>query len=185
MPSKAIAIAAMAAIMAACDQPSKPSTSRPEHVIASSADAEGKDINKSPWRITVDADEMTGKKMTFIVTKSLNSHDLHPPYGSDVSATLMVRKHPRYGTDVIVSIGSGQLLCASHDRCAISVRFDEDKLQTYSGGGPTSLDRKILFIEDHQRFIKRLKKSSSVKIELPLYIDGVKIYTFDTRQYPQ
>lgn len=124
-------------------------------------------------------DDMTGKEMQFAETYSTNTQDLHWPYGPSVRGELTIRKHPRYGKSVIVTLTKGQILCRSYENCTIMVRFDDGKPEKYSAIGPADGSSDQVFIRNYDKFVTSLKKANVVRIELPLYQDGNRAWNFN------
>lgn len=131
------------------------------------------------WRYTTPKDEMTGKDMQLAEIYSTNTQDLHWPYGPNVRAEITIRKHPRYGKDVIVTLTKGQILCRSYENCKIMIRFDDGSPESYSAIGPADHSSDQVFIRNFDKFVARLKKANSVRIELPLYQDGNRAWNFN------
>jgi hypothetical protein len=134
---------------------------------------------KSVWRYSSQKDEMTGKDMQFAETYSTNTQDLHWPYGSNVRGELTIRKHPRYGKSVLITLTKGQILCRSYENCTIMVRFDEGKPERYAAIGPADGSSDQVFIRNYDKFVANLRKSETVRIELPLYQDGNRAWNFN------
>jgi hypothetical protein len=149
-----------------------PSTTSAEHP------AEEK-IEKSGWKYSRQLDEITQKTIFYAQSSSINSNDLHWPYGPGIFARLTVRNHPRYGKDIYMSIDKGQLLCRHYDPCSVVVRFDENNPATFSGSSPSDGSSDIVFIKKYDRFIDLVKKSKTAIIEVPAYQDGNIRWSFE------
>jgi len=147
--------------------------------VPSTSSANSSAESKTAWRYTSQKDEMTGKEMQFAETYSTNTQDLHWPYGSNVRGELTIRKHPRYGKSVIVTLTKGQILCRSYENCTIMVRFDDGKPEKYSAIGPADGSSDQVFIRNYDKFVTSLKKANVVRIELPLYQDGNRAWNFN------
>lgn len=77
------------------------------------------------WHYISDEDEMTGKPFHSAMTESTNKIDMRWPHGNDVTARLVIVKHPRAGQNVIIMLESGHILCHT-DSCEILARFDDN-----------------------------------------------------------
>lgn len=132
------------------------------------------------WNYHTETDAVSGKSSAAAEVISGDANDLHSPYGPGVRATLLVRRHPRYGRDVIVSIDRGQLLCRSYGNpCRIMVRFDDRPAMAFEGAAPSDHSSDTVFVRGHDRFVAELKKAKTALIELPLYQDGQRSWTFN------
>lgn len=115
---------------------------------------------------------------------SSNTISFEFPYNGPQKATLHIRKHPRYGKDVILSITKGQFLCSSvSDGCSVSVRFDDRKAERFSASEPSDNDSTAVFIKGYDRFVSALKKSKTVRIEATFFHEGNRVMEFNTEGF--
>ena len=63
----------------------------------------------SQWNYSHDADEMTGKASHVVSVESENTVQFDFPYQEAQHARLSIRRHPRFGKNVIFAIERGQL----------------------------------------------------------------------------
>lgn len=140
------------------------------------------------WTISVDVDEMSSELAT-----TATAHYFRPgPNGNLVKfASLLVRKHPRWGTDVMLGVyTSGKpvaLVCTlpeQQDNCTVLVKFDNSPAKTYATNISESGSPNLLFIDDHPQFIQRLQASKLVKIEVLVVNYGSTVLTFETAGFP-
>jgi hypothetical protein len=134
------------------------------------------------WTYTERDDGMSSKKIRIASVTSTNSFEFDFPYTGRQHATLMLRRHPRWGNDVILQIERGQLLCSSYD-CEIRVRFDEDAPRTYSGNEPADNSSESIFIEGYSRFEARLQKAKKLRVEVNVYDQGSLQLEFDVEGF--
>jgi hypothetical protein len=132
------------------------------------------------WRYDKVTDDMTGKEIWVADCESTNSIELAWLHGKSVTARLSLREHPRHGKNVMLTLTAGQLLCRSYENCSITVRFDDAPPKTWSARGPPDGDSKMIFILGYDRFLKALRKASVVRIEVPLYQEGNRAFTFNS-----
>lgn len=137
----------------------------------------------SAWLASKDQDDMSSKTIYHAEVHSSNTLNFAPPYYGEQRATLTVRKHPRWGQNVYISIEKGQLLCG-YPSCSVIVRFDDGPAQTFSANGPEDHSSTVLFINNEARFVERLKKSKTVAIQMNVYRHGAPIVKFDTQNFP-
>lgn len=141
------------------------------------AEAEAEEALKR-WNYSVSEDEMTGKKTYIARVLSEEEYELDFPYQGGTWGRLMLRHHPRHGTDVMISINSGQLHCGSFRGCKILVRFDDGEPVKFSASPPADYSHDTLFITPAAKFIKAVKTASKVRVELPFFQQGSRMFTF-------
>lgn len=130
------------------------------------------------WNYGESEDSMSSKTTYAATVTSTNTLELDFPYQGKQHATLTLRRHPRWGNDVMFSIEKGQILCSSYD-CPIRVRFDDGPAQTFSGNEPSDNSSEYVFIPGFGSFAKKLEKAKKVKIEVNVYQHGVLVSEFD------
>lgn len=131
------------------------------------------------WERNESVDVMTGKPVVTVSNTSSNSFVMDFPHRGIHHAYIQVRKHPRYGTDVLITVDDGQLNCTYGD-CQITVRFDELKPTSFSVTEPSDHSHNAWFIDDKGRFIQSLSKSKKVAVELQFYRQGTRALQFET-----
>ena len=131
------------------------------------------------WGYSTEADEMTSKNTYTAVVTSNNLQEFDFPYNGGVSGHLTLRKHPRYGKDVIFSVDKGQILCHSYGDCSITVRFDKKPPITLAGNPPEDNSSTHVFLP-YQRLFKLIKSSKIMLIEANFYQEGNRSFEFDT-----
>lgn len=130
------------------------------------------------WSYGSSADSMTGKPIRNATTDSMNTVDFSFPYAGAQHGTLLVRKHPRFGNDVIFTIERGQFGCG-FDGCAILVRFDDGKAEQYIGNEPDDHSSTAVFLSPASRFMTRMRHAKVVRIESSFFQQGRQVFTFD------
>lgn len=132
------------------------------------------------WGYETSTDKMTSKPVATAMLRSENSLSLGFPYQGVNHGWLTIRRHPKYGTDVIVQVTKGQVLCRSYDGCTISVRFDDGKPARFGAVGPEDHSSEILFLKSSERFIANAKKAKRILVEIPMYQEGNQLLEFTT-----
>jgi hypothetical protein len=135
------------------------------------------------WAYNVSVDDMSGGNSRTAVIHSENTIEFDFPYGGPQRGRLMIRRHPRYGLDVVLLIDRGQFLCDPFDGCRISIRFDEGQAERWRATEPTNHSTTTLFINDASRFIQRMRNSSVVRIQPSVYQEGPPIFEFQVGGY--
>lgn len=131
------------------------------------------------WRYDSSEEEMGGGSVRTATVDSKNAIDLDFPYAGSQHGRLSLRRHPRWGNDVIFRIERGQILCHSYGDCAIQVRFDDGKVLRYDGNPPEDNSSEVVFIPAFSTFMKQLPRAKVVKIEVSIYQAGNQVFEFD------
>ena len=130
------------------------------------------------WNYEEIQDEMGRGNTKIAFVKSLNKVEFDFPYQGAQRATLMLRIHPEYGNDVILSIKQGQFLC-NFDGCTVNVRFGEGEPVKYTASGPSDQSATLLFINNYKDFLANIKKVNRVSIEAQFFQEGNRVFHFD------
>lgn len=131
------------------------------------------------WMYTSHTDDMTSKTTVEASVYSTNTHEFDFPYRGPQHATLALRKHPRYGNDVIFSIERGQLQCGSYSGCDVMVRFGDAEPRRYSATGPEDNSTETLFIRGYADFVRRMQSAEVVRIQANTFRQGAPSWEFD------
>ncbi|WP_122509616.1 hypothetical protein [Pseudomonas viridiflava] len=134
------------------------------------------------WNYTDSEDNMSGKLVRRAYVLSTNTVDFDFPYSGAQQATLTIRKHPRWGTSVYISIEKGQFVCG-YDDCNVRVRFAKDNAKRVSASEPEDHSSTTLFINNEPSFIAQVRKSDKVYIEAGFYQEGNRIFEFDISDF--
>lgn len=132
------------------------------------------------WNYQDSKEKMGRGTIKNVYVKSMNKLSFDFPYQGLQSATLQLRKHPKYGKDVILGIDKGQFLCNSYSGCKISVRFDNGKPITYNATEPSDHSSTYIFIRNYKSFVSRAKKSKKIYIEAEFYQEGMSVMEFNS-----
>lgn len=109
-----------------------------------------------------------------ILSKNTVSFDF--PYQGEQRATLGIRKHPRWGTSVMISIRRGQFVCRLSD-CSLMVRFDERKATRFAASEPADGSSDLLFFD--RDISADIRKASVLRVEAVFYQEGARAFEFD------
>lgn len=167
---------------------STPSAAVPQHVETAAERAERERQAQEAeaaaeglfWRYEASEEKMGKGTIYHAAVRSLNKVNFSFPYAGPQRATLLLRKHPRWGRDAVLTIEKGQLLCRLGG-CAVSVSFDGEKPVRFSGNEPADHSSTAVFIVPYDRLVAGLKKAKRVSIELPVYKHGMQVFEFDVR----
>lgn len=139
------------------------------------------DAPKEIWSYSEDVDKVRGATSYYATTTSTNTIHQNSPYDSETSMTLTVRKSPAHGTDVLLTISSGQMMCPSYEGCSGTVSFDGGQPERISFNGPADHSSETIFVEGASSFIAKLKGSKKLVIEKTLYEAGNPQFEFDVQ----
>lgn len=154
-------------------------TAKSDELAADAALDADTDTGTSPWTYSTDEDKVRKSKSYSATATSTNSIEQNPPYNGGTTMAMTVRNSPAYGTDVILTISEGQMMCPSYEGCSGTVRFDEQAPQKISFNGPADNSSDTIFVIGAKSFISKLKKSKKVVIEKTLYEAGNPQFEFD------
>lgn len=130
------------------------------------------------WQYNSFMDQMTSKLIHLASIESNNTVNFDFPYQGEQHATLRLRRHPRFGSDVMLVIERGQFN-TRYDGTPVLVRFDDGTAVRFTAAEADDHDRKILFIQGFKRFVEKINKASVVRIEAPFYNEGNRVFEFD------
>lgn len=132
------------------------------------------------WKNSIEQDAMSQKEIKWSIIRSINQVSFEFPYQGLQRANLGIRKHPRYGLDVILWLDKAHFLCSSIDGCTVKVRFDDAQPVSFRADPPGDHSTTTLFIGSEQKFIEKLKKSKRTMIEASFYQAGNHVMAFET-----
>jgi hypothetical protein len=148
---------------------------------ASNSEAEPEALDPQlTWQYDESSDEMGRGKIRTAFVSSLNEVDFDFPYQGAQRAQLVLRRHPKYGRNVILQVEKGQILTGI-DGCDVQVRFDGGKARTYRGMGAADHSTTSVFLNNFDRFIAAAKKAKKVYIEAPFYQEGERVFEFNVK----
>lgn len=139
---------------------------------------------RQTWNYSDHTDEMGRGQIVQASILSANTISLESPYGGAQHGTLILRQHPQYGKDVIVTIEKGQLLDSDYHGQVLT-RFDDDKPRAFSSVRPADGSSESLFLRGgaFPIFFSRLKTAKTLRIEVPIYQAGNQVFVFDVEGF--
>jgi hypothetical protein len=130
------------------------------------------------WSYSDQEDTISGKTIKEATISSKEPIEFSFPYGGPQYPRLIVRNHPRYGNNIILSIDRGQFIC-NDENCGVTVRFDNGKPERFAGVEPSDNSTTVIFIQNYRRFVEELEKARVVIIEAEFYQEGPRQIEFD------
>ncbi|MCK0508420.1 hypothetical protein [Aromatoleum anaerobium] len=140
------------------------------------AEAEAK---RSDWTYSDTADKVSGKTIKNAGLRSENLEFLAFPYSGGTRGNLQIRRHPRFGTDVIFYTSNGQVQCNAYSSCKVHLRVDDKLTMSLSGNPPEDHDPTVVFL--NKSVIGTLRKSSKVVLTVSMFQEGERSFEFRTR----
>ncbi|VVP71478.1 cytochrome d ubiquinol oxidase subunit II [Pseudomonas fluorescens] len=148
------------------------------HEIKKASEFQQRRVAGEAWDYKTSQDSMSQKPITTAFIRSTNRLSFDFPYGGAQQAMLQLRKHPRWGQDVILQIQKGQFICNSYNGCSVSVRFGNGKPKQFSAGEPSDNDSTYVFIQGYNSFVSELRKVDKIYIEAQFYKEGNRTMEF-------
>lgn len=133
----------------------------------------------SKWSYSSDEAKVRGTKSFYASTTSTNAINQAPPYGGGTTMELTIRQSSNKGTDVMLIISEGQMMCPSYEGCSATVRFDDGHAESIRLNGPSDNSSETVFVTGAKRFVASLKKAKHLVVEKTLYQAGNPQFEFD------
>lgn len=137
--------------------------------------------DNTKWDYSQEKDELRNETSYRAILASNNAIDFGFPY-NESHMYLSLRKDPKYGNDILFFVNGQFNGC--FDGCKITVKFDDNKLETYRMVGSDSGANDTLFIGNSKSmkvFADKLKKSKKLVVEGNFYNYGKGQFSFDTQ----
>ncbi|GAB3737345.1 hypothetical protein GCM10028794_19110 [Silanimonas algicola] len=164
--------------------PQKAAQAAEQALAKAEAEQKAREEALATWAYSTGGDAMSGGTFRTAVLRSRNTFRLGFPYEGEQRGALTVRKHPRYGQDVILQIERGQMLCRIGG-CNYSVKFDDGAIQQFTMNEPESHDSTVLFFANQARFLSQMKRAKLVRIEVPLFQHAPLTLEFDVSSFDE
>lgn len=120
-----------------------------------------------------------GENIKFARVKSTDLVYFDFPYSGGSRGAITIRKK-RGDLDIYFTISKGQI-DTGIDETYIRVKFDDDKPVTYSMSESEDGSSDILFFNNESAFLKKIKKSKKMVVEVPFYQNGFEQFEFKIR----
>ena len=137
-----------------------------------------KEVNNKTWQYFDQEDKMTSKKTYYALVEANELLEFDFPYNGGSTVTLTIR-NKNGENNAYLSVTKGQMLTRSYETTSYRVRFDNQPLQYYPFVAPSDNSSDLAFINNTTKFIKNLKKSKKVIVELEFYQEGLRAIEFD------
>lgn len=135
-------------------------------------------VVKPEWNMGNNIDSVSGKESKVAIMDSTNQVEMDFPYNGGSIGSIIIRKHPRFGKDVIFKVSKGQLLCDISDGCSVQVRFDDKPARQVHANEPSDHSSDTLFLSGYDRLVKEIKSSKKMIVEANFFQNGLRTYEF-------
>jgi len=175
--SLVVAIALIASV--SCGSPAAPSATAPTKTTrkADSSKNVGVDVTTPQWVKDSTVNAM-GDKNLFYTLEAEEKVFLDFPYEGGSTAHLIVRKKNGL-LGAMFTIDKGQI-DLDYNGTYTRVRFDDERPVKWSMGEAADGSSDILFFNDESKFVKKLKGSSKVVVEVPFFRNGTRLFVFNS-----
>ena len=137
----------------------------------------------SQWTYAEQEDALRGQKIRYAILLSSNAERINSgPY--DTIMKLIVRSTGHRQEVIFQVFGSDALFsCNMYANQNIPVRFDGNSINNFRCATSDDGDATVLYIDDDDRFIKQLKITRKLIVELPFVAGGRKQFGFGTQGF--
>jgi len=134
--------------------------------------------NQPNWAYSEEKDKMEGTTIYFASCISTNKIDFAFPYDGGSYFTLWIRKST-IGNEIILEVSKGQFIAGFMSTSSLKVKFDGEKPVNFQYNSPNDGSMNQIFIENPNKFLKKLKKSKTLMIEASFYNEGNRVIEFN------
>lgn len=131
-----------------------------------------------PWKRSVTTDTMTDQPIVKLRNISTNTVSMGFPYQGAQHGTLLFRRDPREGDDLLFYIERGQFMCDDIALCTVWVRFGDKAPVEWPAAQAEDGSSDILFLRDIGDFVSELKGVETIVIEATFFQEGDRQFKF-------
>lgn len=133
------------------------------------------------WSYETEKDDMSDEVNRFASITSPDVAEFDFPYEGGQYLTLTIREMDGLEA-VLIQISKGQFH-TNYDDEFVLVKFDGNDPVKYSVSEPSDGSSNVLFINNDQDFISKLKKAKTLKIEAQFYNNGSRVFSFNVKGF--
>lgn len=123
------------------------------------------------WCIQTSVDDISGKPVLTATLASATTLNFAFPYQGEQRARITVRKHPRFGHDVILSLEKGQIPCTLG--CTTTVRIGETgNARSWRMSAPSDHNATNVFFQRSEEFERLARGAREIAIEFTAFQEG-------------
>lgn len=144
-----------------------------------SMEVEEPEVIYSSWKYDNSEDEMRSETSYFASNESINTVELQFPYQGGTRLNILLRDNAKHVKDIMFIVNKGQIFCGYQD-CHVNIKFDDGEVQRYETTEAEAGSSEVLFLTNNiSGFVKKLKKSKNVTVEVNFYNHGAEQFKFD------
>jgi hypothetical protein len=155
------------------DTASKAKADSIEHAKATEAAAN----NKYQWRYSQETDPMTSGVKYYAQIYSTTWLSFQFPYNGGSEVDLFIRNIDNQN-ELILRVSKGQFLSSFGLSSSVRIRFDQDQPISVSYNSASDGSTDVIFLDDPDQLIQRIKKARNFIIEVAFYQEGNKHLEF-------
>ena len=133
------------------------------------------------WSYSEDVDKMTSAKNYYAAVNADNLLSFPFPYDGGSTATLTIR-NKNNKNEVILTVSKGQFVTSVEER-SVKIRFDGARPVKYAVSESSDGSTNVVFIDNSNKLIKKLKASRTVIIQAGFYESGLKTMDFNVKGF--
>ncbi len=134
------------------------------------------------WQTESARDALSGKDIMTTSIESENLHEFKRPYEGGSHLSLVVRRHPRTGTDVFVVLSEGQLTC-EYRNCRVGWRVDDRPIRYPEAIRPVDGSHNLFFLGSHEELIKELQGGKRLVVLTTVHSNGDRQWEFNVNGF--
>ncbi len=131
------------------------------------------------WKYTEDVDKMDNTPRYFANNTSINKVSFDFPYNGGSMLKITIRNMGK-GNEVVLRISKGQFMTDVMGTLPIRAKFDDNTISKYTYLSATDGSVDIIFIQDADDFINKIKGANKVLIGATFFNEGEKHFEFET-----
>jgi len=132
------------------------------------------------WHMETEIDQMTDAENYYARLLSNNKVLLNFPF-DDTRALIGIRCTEKYGNEAMIILYNGLIFGDKNEgENYIEARFNGKPMKKYIFSEAVSGSSEVVFVQNAKDFIKECKEANDIKITIPIYQNGRKLFTFHT-----
>lgn len=133
------------------------------------------------WEYYWEVDKMTSDTIWHSIIYADKELNLQPPYGNE-KAWLDINYFKDYKNSITLNVTKGQIIAANNPQGGyIRARFDNDPPVRYYVYGSKDFSTEKIFISNPTDFMKRVRASKHLILDVLFFQDGEQYIEFDTK----
>lgn len=133
--------------------------------------------NKYQWRYSEETDPMTSRVKYYAQIYSTTWLSFQFPYDGGSEVDLFIRNVDSQN-ELILRVSKGQFLSSFGSSSNMRIRFNNDEPISVSYNSASDGSTDVIFLDNPDQLIERIKKANSFIIEVAFYQEGNKLLTF-------